>query len=355
MESLPASVTVRADPKALQSVPDLYVLAIAANRYRDQSKKLNFAVPDASDWAGALKAAGAGFYRHEPIVKTLFDDEVTAEKVKAAFGELAGKVQATDVFVLYMAGHGKTVDGDYHFLPPSMDGFSNDAIKRQGFGPETIPKWLENIQAQKTILIFDTCESGSAGKMFAARDAAADEAAYERMKEATGRTLFMAAGDQQSAIEGYRNHGVFTYALLEGLAKAGSGEQVQLFDLADYVQRRVPGLSRELKACEARGPEEFCQKPKVPIGSANFPIVPRYPAILAKLGADAQEISRKPTHIVRETAALVDSRGAAGSRQIEEGEEVAVVKIEGDLAQIAQDGKVLGYVDKAKLVKIKTH
>ncbi len=34
---------------------------------------------------------------------------------------------------------------------------------------------------------------------------------------------------------------------------------------------------------------------------------------------------------------------------------MAVVKIEGDLAQIAQDGKVLGYVDKAKLVKIKTH
>ncbi len=35
VESLPVSVTVRADPKALQSVPDLYVLAIAADRYLD--------------------------------------------------------------------------------------------------------------------------------------------------------------------------------------------------------------------------------------------------------------------------------------------------------------------------------
>ncbi len=63
----------------------------------------------------------------------------------------------------------------------------------------------------------DTCESGSAG-----------------------RTLFMASQAQQSAIEGYHNHGVFTYALLEGLAKAGSGGNVQLFDLADYVENRVP-------------------------------------------------------------------------------------------------------------------
>ncbi|MFY9641573.1 MAG: hypothetical protein WCD20_07015 [Rhodomicrobium sp.] len=50
----------------------------------------------------------------------------------------------------------------------------------------------------------------------------------------------MASQAQQSAIEGYHNHGVFTYALLEGLAKAGSGGNVQLFDLADYVENRVP-------------------------------------------------------------------------------------------------------------------
>ncbi len=354
VESLPASVTVHADAKALQSVPDLYVLAIAANRYRDVSKKLNFAVPDASDVAGTLQEAGAGFYRHAPIVKTLFDGEVTAEKAGAAFADLAGKVQATDVFVLYMAGHGKTIDGDYYFLPPAMDGFSDDAIKRQGFGPGMLPKWLETIQAQKTILIFDTCESGSAGNMFRARDAAADEAAYQRMKETTGRTLFMAAGDQQSAIEGYHNHGVFTYALLEGLAKAGNADKVLLFDLADYVQTRVPQLSRELNACEAKGPDEYCQKPKVPIGSANFPIVPRYPAILAKLGADAPQIGKKPTHAVLAAADLFEAanRGAAVKRQLKRGEQVTEIKAEGGWAYIAKDGKALGYVEEDKLLPL---
>ena len=53
----------------------------------------------------------------------------------------------------------------------------------------------------------------------------------------------MAASEQQLAVEGYKNHGVFTYALLEGLAKAGGDDKVQLFDLADYVETRVPEIA----------------------------------------------------------------------------------------------------------------
>ncbi|MGA7329006.1 MAG: caspase family protein, partial [Rhodomicrobium sp.] len=123
--SLPAKITVHADPKAILGVPDLYILAIGVDRYRDLSKRLNFAVKDAEALAEVLKEAGAGFYRHPPFVKTLFDAEVTAENVEAAFKELGGKVRATDVFLFYMAGHGKTLtaDGDYYFIPPSMEGF----------------------------------------------------------------------------------------------------------------------------------------------------------------------------------------------------------------------------------------
>ncbi len=358
VESLPASITVHADAKALQGVPDLYVLAIGATKYRDTRNRLPLAVNDAETLAETLKAAGMGYYRHPPIVKTLFDDEVTAEKVGAAFAELARQVKASDVFVFYIAGHGKTLraEGDYYFLPPDIEGFSETDIERQGFGPKQLSAWFETIPALKSIWIFDTCESGSAERIqaFRARDAGLDDAALQRLKDATGRTIFMAAGEEQSAIEGYHNHGVFTYALLEGLAKAGNTNQVQLFDLADYVTSRVPALSRELKACEAKGPKEYCQKPVVTLGhTPNYPVLPRYPKVLAMLGADAPQIGFKPTHVVRETAALLESRGAAGSRQIEEGEEVVVVKIEGDLAQIAGDGKVLGYVDKTKLLKLK--
>jgi len=72
--SLAAKITVHGDPKVILGVPGLYILAIGADRYRDLSKRLNFAVKDAEALAGTLKEAGTG---------TLFDDEVTAEKVEA--------------------------------------------------------------------------------------------------------------------------------------------------------------------------------------------------------------------------------------------------------------------------------
>ncbi|MGA7326222.1 MAG: hypothetical protein WBX25_17490 [Rhodomicrobium sp.] len=88
----------------------------------------------------------------------------------------------------------------------------------------------------------------------------------------------MAAGPQQIAAEGYRNHGLFTYALLEGLAKAGNEDKVQLYDLAGYVQTRVPDPSRELSVCDAKGPREYCKKPIVRLGERpNYPLAPRYP------------------------------------------------------------------------------
>jgi WD40 repeat protein len=357
VESLAAAVTVKADPKAIAGIPDLYVLAIGADRYRDARKSLSFAVKDASELARALKEAGTSFYRHPPKVVELYDGDVTPEKVGSAFQALGQEVKATDVFVFYMAGHGKTVDGDFYFLPPSLEAFSEAAIKAKGFGPSTLPGWFEAIKAQKSIWIFDTCESGSAERLFRIRDATAEDAAYQRLKSATGRTLFMAASEEQAALEGYGDHGVFTYALLEGLAKAGSGEKVQLFDLADYVGERVPELSRALKSCGAQGPKDYCQKPLVPIRSTNYPLVPRYPAILARLGgqgAGISTISQKPTHVVMVAGEVFEtaSRGSQVKRPLKRLELVTLIKTENGWAYIAKEGKPLGYVEEDKLAPI---
>ena len=364
VQSLPASVTVHADAKALQGVPDLYVLAIGATKYRNASNRLPLAVNDAGTLAGTLKDAGVGYYRNAPIVKTLFDEEVTAGKIGAAFEELSARVKANDVFVFYIAGHGKTLkaQGDYYFLPPGMDAFTEAEIERQGFGPAQLSAWFETIPALKSIWIFDTCESGSAERIQAlaapirARSAALDDAALQRLKEATGRTIFMAAGEQQAAIEGYRNHGVFTYALLEGFANAGSSDKVQLFDLADYVTLRVPQLSRELKACEARGPLEYCQKPVVTLGhTPNYPVLPRYPKVLAVLGAGAPQIGTKPTHAVKYASDLFETanRGAPAKRQLEPGEMVTAIGSEAGWTHVAQDGRALGYVEASSLLQLR--
>ena len=166
----------------------------------------------------------------------------------------------------------------------------------------------------------------------------------------------MAAGEQQAAIEGYRNHGVFTYALLEGFANADSSDQVQLFDLADYVTLRVPQLSRELKACEARGAAGVLPEAR---GDAWAYAQLSGAAALSQgarhAGRGAPQIATKPTHAVLAAADLLDTakRGAAVKRRLERGDLVTVIGSEAGWAYVAQDGRALGYVEESNLLPLR--
>src|SRR5262249_56166321 len=109
---------------------------------------------------------GKGLYRKEAKVVVVPDEEVTSDRLNKEFEELGAKVKATDVFVLFIAGHGKTVGGDYYFLPRDVGQFTDEGIRANGFGPQHWTAWFSKIKAEKSIWIIDTCESGSAGKIF---------------------------------------------------------------------------------------------------------------------------------------------------------------------------------------------
>ena len=63
----------------------------------------------------------------------------------------------------------------------------------------------------------------------------------------SGRAVLAASNSEQMAMEGYQGHGVFTYALLEGLSAADSDAQGQILitRLAEYMQSRVPSITDE--------------------------------------------------------------------------------------------------------------
>ncbi|MGA7328514.1 MAG: hypothetical protein WBX25_29500 [Rhodomicrobium sp.] len=167
----------------------------------------------------------------------------------------------------------------------------------------------------------------------------------------------MATSEQAQAKEGYHQHGLFTYAFLEGLALAGNpaSNDVDIADLKKYVEIRVPELSRELSACEANGPKEYCQKPIVPMLGDSYTFARRYPDILKELEVKDNIVPKKPTHVVIAAAELFETatRGAKTAKRIEGGELVTVLNVKGNLAEIAQNGKALGFVENAKLLKLK--
>lgn len=248
------------------SKPNLYVLTVAVNKYRDKDLWLNYCVPDAASIEESFKKQQSGLYQNV-CVYSLKDAEVTKEGLEQKFKELSSLVTADDVFVFFVSGHGTTYDdGDYYFIPVNFRYTNKTDIPLNAISKSDLTKNLSLIKAGKTLMMLDTCNSGA---FFADSNkrGMGDKGIFERLSRATGHAILAAASDSQSAMEGYNGHGVFTYVLLDGLAgKADSDGDgfVTLTELSSYVENQVPELSYEKWGYE--------QVPQKELRRQDFPI-----------------------------------------------------------------------------------
>jgi uncharacterized caspase-like protein len=162
-----------------------------------------------------------------------------------------------DLFVLYLAGHGATLNGEYLFIPWDMVYANQEALRTGSVRQEQLMRWLGLIKAQKSLVLLDTCYAGALMKataggtpaLFAARGLE-EKGAIDRLMRATGRAMLVASTERQFALEGYDDqHGVFTYVLLQGLrgdALPWQSDTIITIDhLASYVMREVPRRTME--------------------------------------------------------------------------------------------------------------
>jgi len=272
LESRTISAVVQVDSPKLPDV-NLYVLAIGVSDYRNHALKLNFAANDATALAEELRQRGQGLFKQVFISPPLLNGQATLANIDKAFNELAGKVQPQDVFVLYLAGHGKTVDAHYHFVPWELVYDGKAFPVQQALDQKRLSDLLARIPAQKSLVLLDTCNAGSftvaansADQQEKSRGDWSDQTAIDHLMNATGSAVLMASADDKMAFEGYQNHGVFTYALLEGLRKADSNNNrvVEIDELAMYVNNLVPTITKQ-----QWGYEQF---PRRDLKGASFPL-----------------------------------------------------------------------------------
>lgn len=235
-------------PPAPDDDPSLYVLAMGITRYRDSalSAGVKYAASDAVAVADRLRAAGAGLFK-ELVVRSLLDEDVVIAKITEVFKELAQRIRPTDVFVLYAAGHGTAREGEYFFVPADLDYQNEEALTARSLSGTKLQQLLATIPATKSVVILDTCSSGAFADRPATRDLG-DKAAIARLMKTTGRVVLASAAHDQEALEGYDGHGVFTYALLDGLqGKADSDRDrtVEVDELAEHLSNMVPALTEQ--------------------------------------------------------------------------------------------------------------
>ncbi|MGP1521589.1 MAG: caspase family protein, partial [Treponema sp.] len=245
--------------------PNLYVLTVAVNKYRDRELQLKYAVPDAEAIIKGFESQKKSLYQNI-LTFNLFDGNVTKEGLKTLFQELSKKVEADDVFVFYIAGHGMTYeDGDYYYLPSDFRYTGSESIAKGGISKNDLTRFLSLIKAGKTLVLLDTCNSGSF--LDSSARGLTEKTAIDRLTRSTGHATIAASTDRQSAMEGYEGHGIFTYILVEGLSgkadKDGDGF-ITLQELSAYAEEEVPRRSYEKWGYE--------QTPMRDLRKQDFPI-----------------------------------------------------------------------------------
>jgi WD40 repeat protein len=263
----PATPSVQHTP-LLSTQPALSLLVVGINRYRDKALWLRYAVSDGQELAASVRQVASPLVR-EVKVTTLFDEQATTAELEAAFARVASQTSSNDIFVLYLAGHGVTLDGHYHFIPQDFRYTNQDAVRQQAITQDHLQRWLAAVPARKSVILIDTCESGSFSQSLAVMRGMVEKTAIDRLSRATGRATIVAATDTQPAIEGYEGHGVFTYAVMQALryadTVAGNRDGITgLFELAAYVQARVPEITLQTFAFE--------QIPQVHMQGTDFPV-----------------------------------------------------------------------------------
>lgn len=155
------------------------------------------------------------------------------EKVMKAYG---GEARA----IVYYSGHGMpSEDGRHAYLLP-VDG--NSSLEGSGLSTAGLYKQLGDIPSKATIVFLDACFSGARrdGQMLASSRGVAIKA-----KEApvTGNMVVFSAaqGDETAYPYMEKQHGLFTYYILEQMQSQGGN--VTLGDLADNVKKQVSRTS----------------------------------------------------------------------------------------------------------------
>jgi WD40 repeat protein len=340
LASLPLTIT--GDPFGVtrQERPRLHVLAIGVEKYAIKDYELHYAVKDAKDFGDALKTVGSSLFS-EVKVTPLYDTEVTKDGIDAAINKLAGEVKPTDVFVLFLGGQGRSIAGKYYFLQQDLDFEKGQSIERDGIGQDLWQAWLAKIPAQKTLLVFDTCESAAAAGLVRGGERER-QTAMEQFEHATGQNLIAAA--RQATLEGYEGHGVLTYAILSAFAKPANGntnDRVDVDGLAAYVGEQVPEITKSLYG--------IAQEPIRELSGNNFPLGLRVMESTQPSDCpDKQEFVVIRNQRVREKP---DGQ-SAGDRILDPGYAVAA-KFVGSWVLLCRDGVKLGYVPPEAVLRTK--
>jgi WD40 repeat protein len=226
------------------ALPNLDIVTIGINKYRDPRFTLDYSVPDALSILQNLSKTSVGVF-NRVVAYQLTDDAATRDGIIRTLNSLQ-QLPAEDVLIVYLAGHGVIVDKEWYLLPQDA-AFTEEGIKRTGISAAQLQQFLSRARPQRMLLLIDSCHSGATVD---ALTTSLDRRVLRQVGRETGVALLAGARRDQSAAELPKlGHGAFTYILLEGLggkADVNKKGQVTAGELLSYSTAALPSLTKSL-------------------------------------------------------------------------------------------------------------
>ncbi|HUH67280.1 MAG TPA: caspase family protein [Syntrophales bacterium] len=225
--------------------PHLYILSIGIDQYLDGGVNLKYAVKDAKDLEKKIKAQSATLYKPENIhYSVLTDREATKANITNKIDALAKAIKPQDSFILFAAGHGVLLQNQYYMLTHDFNGEVSEANM---ISSNEIVEMSKKIKSLSQLFIFDTCHAGGVDSIVSGLYDARMSVLAKKM----GLHIYASASDKQSALEGYKGNGLFTYTLLDGLnnnkeADKNKDGKVSIVGLGEYSKKMTTEISKEI-------------------------------------------------------------------------------------------------------------
>lgn len=230
-----------------------YALVIGVSRYKFHEGGLDdlaYAHADSRSIADFLRTR-AGF--KDADISYLENENATVENVRAAVDLFLDRARENDLVFLFVASHGTQDPFDpknlYLVLHDSkVTNMSRTALKMTDL--QTL--FSTRLRAKRMVILIDACHSGGvdAAQMTSARQLERNEnntfnVYAEKLFSGEGRALLTSSDINEISQEGKKwggGHGVFTWAILEGLngvADVNRDRVVTTGELFDFVSNKV--------------------------------------------------------------------------------------------------------------------
>ncbi|MBF0181383.1 MAG: caspase family protein [Magnetococcales bacterium] len=223
----------------------MHIFAVGINKYKNPEMNLNFGVPDAKGVRNFFAAAKPSTVARS-MVDEIYDERATRNEIRDRLGVLKNTAPQ-DTVVVYLAGHGESVDDAWYFIPNEVDMGDVDRLNQVALSSGQLRQAISEMGARYILLLLDACKSGAAIDQFAKLD---NNRTLAVLSRSTGIHVAAATTGEQYASElGQLGHGLFTFALLEGLKGkadlAPADERISVKELLDYLRVKVPALTKQ--------------------------------------------------------------------------------------------------------------